>query len=369
MLWGEMGFLLLYGALIFLADGAQNESEGGLKLCANESVVILRKEFIQALREPRMRFLLFFPPMLQLVVFGFAVNLDVDHARIAWMDMDRTPESRDLRGALRRLRPLRRGGHAAQRSRSTPDLLDRGTGARRGARAARLRARIWRAARRPRCRCCSTAPIPTPRRWSRLCRQVIAAYSNDVMTGAEPRIADHQGGIRGPGVARECSHPGRRLRESRVWFNPDLYSRNYFVPGVAANILMMVTLMLTSLAIIREKEIGTMEQLMVTPDAAHRADARQDAALRPGRDGQLLVIVTGGALLIFHVPFRGSFCCCSSVLGPVPDDQPGRGTASLDHFAYAAAGQYGIVLFHHAGVHAKRLRVSRSATCRWWCSI
>ena len=59
--------------------------------------IILRKELIQALREPRMRVLLFLPPMIQLLVFGFAVNLDVDHARIAWMDMDRTPASRDLR--------------------------------------------------------------------------------------------------------------------------------------------------------------------------------------------------------------------------------------------------------------------------------
>src|SRR5437660_4832829 len=59
--------------------------------------VILRKEFIQALREPRMRVLLFVPPMIQLLVFGFAVNLDVDHVRIAWMDMDRTPMSRELR--------------------------------------------------------------------------------------------------------------------------------------------------------------------------------------------------------------------------------------------------------------------------------
>src|SRR5205823_13418576 len=59
--------------------------------------VILRKEFIQALREPRMRVLLFVPPIVQLLVFGFAVNLDVDHARIAWMDMDRTPASRELR--------------------------------------------------------------------------------------------------------------------------------------------------------------------------------------------------------------------------------------------------------------------------------
>ena len=58
--------------------------------------MIMRKELIQALREPRMRFLLFIPPMIQLLVFGYAVNLDVDRARVAWMDMDRTPESRDL---------------------------------------------------------------------------------------------------------------------------------------------------------------------------------------------------------------------------------------------------------------------------------
>src|SRR5207248_5898757 len=59
--------------------------------------VILRKEFIQALREPRMRVLLFIPPVVQLLIFGFAVNLDVDHTRIGWMDMDRSPLSRELR--------------------------------------------------------------------------------------------------------------------------------------------------------------------------------------------------------------------------------------------------------------------------------
>ncbi len=62
--------------------------------------VVIRKELIQALREPRMRVLLFLPPMIQLIVFGFAVNLDVDHMHIAWMDMDRTPLSRELRAAF-----------------------------------------------------------------------------------------------------------------------------------------------------------------------------------------------------------------------------------------------------------------------------
>src|SRR5438034_4245528 len=52
---------------------------------------------------------------------------------------------------------------------------------------------------------------------------------------------------------------------TRVWFNPDLRSRNYFVPGVVVNIITLVTLSLTAMAIVREKEIGTMEQLLVTP--------------------------------------------------------------------------------------------------------
>ena len=58
---------------------------------------IVRKELKQSLREPRMRATLFVPPLVQLLVFGYAVSLDVDHARIAWMDLDRSAESRELR--------------------------------------------------------------------------------------------------------------------------------------------------------------------------------------------------------------------------------------------------------------------------------
>jgi ABC-2 type transport system permease protein len=57
---------------------------------------LVRKEFIQLLREPRMRALLFVPPLLQLIIFGYAVTLDLDNAKIAWMDGDMTPESRAL---------------------------------------------------------------------------------------------------------------------------------------------------------------------------------------------------------------------------------------------------------------------------------
>ena len=61
---------------------------------------IVYKEFRQTLREPRMRILLFVPPLVQLLVFGYAVNLDVDHVRIAWFDRDHTSQSRDLLAAF-----------------------------------------------------------------------------------------------------------------------------------------------------------------------------------------------------------------------------------------------------------------------------
>src|SRR3954471_13984812 len=64
-------------------------------------IVILRKEIIQLFREPRMRGLLFIPPLLQLIIFGYAVTLDVDNAKIAWMDGDNTPASRALLARFR----------------------------------------------------------------------------------------------------------------------------------------------------------------------------------------------------------------------------------------------------------------------------
>jgi ABC-2 type transport system permease protein len=92
---------------------------------------------------------------------------------------------------------------------------------------------------------------------------------------------------------------------SRVWFNPDLKSRNYFIPGVVTNIIMVVTVILTAMAIVREKEIGTMEQLMVTP--IRPVELMIGKMIPFALIGLVdVVLVTAGALLIFQVPFLGS---------------------------------------------------------------
>jgi ABC-2 type transport system permease protein len=125
--------------------------------------------------------------------------------------------------------------------------------------------------------------------------QIVSGYAGRVIGDLARRLAGGAGA------------PERPVRaETRVWFNPTLESRNYFVPGVIANIVMIMTLMLTAMAIVREKEIGTMEQLMVTPLRA--------VELILGKTAPFALVglfnmslVTGAALAIFGVPLRGSF--------------------------------------------------------------
>ena len=121
------------------AGDAETEPEGGVNYVGTDSSHP-RKEFRQALREPRMRMLLFLPPLVQFIIFGYAVNLDVDHARIAWMDMDRTPESRDLRGRFEGSGRFDVVAMPAQRRRGAARAGPR-PGAGRGAGAAGVRAR------------------------------------------------------------------------------------------------------------------------------------------------------------------------------------------------------------------------------------
>jgi ABC-2 type transport system permease protein len=127
--------------------------------------------------------------------------------------------------------------------------------------------------------------------------QVVARYAARIQRRypTSGRMVSHPGSVRGPLLSAE----------SRIWFNVDLKSQNYFVPGVVVNIIALVTMMLTSMAIVREKEIGTMEQLMVTP--IRPMELMLGKTLPFAAVGLLeVLLVTGAALLIFRIPFRGS---------------------------------------------------------------
>ncbi len=263
---------------------------------------IIRKEFIQALRDPRMRGMLLIPPLLQLLIFGYAVNLDVDTANIAWMDQDNTPQSRDLRAGFEG------SGHFIIKAtpgdeRQMQALLDRGQvdGV------IRVLPGFARDVTRGRATSVQVLLDGTNSNTASLvsgyASQVIASYSQEA--SSEAQRARMVGGTMSAGGAISVPMPQVVVR-SRVWYNPDLKSRNYFIPGVVVNIITIVTLSLTAMAIVREKEIGTMEQLMVTP--IRPVELILGKTLPFVLVGYWdLILVTGAAMLIFHVPFNGSF--------------------------------------------------------------
>jgi ABC-2 type transport system permease protein len=261
--------------------------------------VIIRKEFIQAFREPRLRMLLFVPPVVQLVVFGFAVNLDVDHARIAWMDMDRTPLSRELRARFEGsgrfdVVALPASEEDVQRA------LDRGE--------AQAVVRVLPDFERDVKRREPTQVQVLVDGTNSNTASLVSSYAGEVIADFAGAVMEQQRNVqvltRSPGAPVNSAVPQVTAR-TRVWFNPDLYSRNYFVPGVVANIIMMVTLMLTALAIVREKEIGTMEQLMVTP--VRPLELMLGKTLPFAVVGLVdVALITSVALLLFRSPFRGS---------------------------------------------------------------
>ena len=263
---------------------------------------IMRKEFLQVLRDPRMRAMLFMPPLIQLLVFGYAANLDVNTARIAWMDQDHSTASRELLSEFQgsgRFLIIAEPDSDAKMQR----LLDQATvdGV------VRVMPGFARDVERGR-----TASVQvlldgtnsnTASIVSVYAAQTIARYSSEVMM--QLQRSKMVAGTMASGGAMNAAAP-RITARSRVWFNPDLKSRNYFIPGVVVNIITLVTLMLTAMAIVREKEIGTMEQLMVTPIRPMELILGKTLPfVLVGLWDMILVMVA--SLVVFHIPFAGNF--------------------------------------------------------------
>lgn len=257
------------------------------------------KELKQTLREPRMRAALMMPPLIQLLIFGYAVNLDVEHAKLAWMDQDRTIESRELLEAFTgsgRFTIVEQVDSEA----ATQLVLDQGRAE------GVVRILPGFAADIARGRSASVQILVdgtnsnTASIVSNQCSQVIQRFSSTKLAALQRQK------LVGRAVERPLFAPLPTLVvEPRVWFNPELRSRNYFVPGILANIIMLVTLSLTSMAIVREKEIGTMEQLMVTPIRPFELILGKTLPFAAIALVQLAFICIA-AMLVFQVPLHGS---------------------------------------------------------------
>jgi ABC-2 type transport system permease protein len=272
---------------------------------------IIRKEFRQAFRDSKTRGMLFLPPLIQLLIFGYAVNLDVESARIAWMDQDQTFESRQLRTEFEGSGRFEISA-APENEKEMQRLLDRGQ----VLGIVRVLPGFARDIQRGRTTSVQVLLDGSNSNEASIvsgyAAQTIARYSSKVILQVqrEKLLARFDG----QGEPVHIAAPQIESR-SRVWFNPDLHSRNYFVPGVVVNIITLVTLSLTAMAIVREKEIGTMEQLMVTP--IRPIELILGKALPFVLIGFWdMLLVVAASLVIFHVPFQGSFLllCFASFL-------------------------------------------------------
>jgi len=214
---------------------------------------MLRKEFIQTLRDPHTRFLLIGPPIIQMLVFGYAATMEVKHVALAALDLDNTQESRelisrfsgsryfDLEKFARRRDELREGVDrgdfllALEIHSGFAQRLRNGQGA-------SVQVLVD-------CSNSNTALVALGY-LSQIGARFASDYAADRLRRTAPQLASFR--------------PQVEL-ETRPWFNESLNSQWYFVPGVIGNLMLIMVMMLTAFAVVRERELGTLEQIMVTP--------------------------------------------------------------------------------------------------------
>jgi len=251
---------------------------------------LVRKEFKQLFRDERMRRMIFVSPILQLIIFGYAVSTDVRRVSLFVVDHDHTQASRALVDALTAGDYFRVVGRS-DRTSDIADALDHGH---------------------------ATAALQIPPHYARDLQTAVSrgfqggegAHVQLVVDGTNSNVATIALGYaeqiirtHGLGQLGVTITPPVDLRE-RAWFNPALVSRNYNIPAVIGTIMLMMSLMLTSLAVVRERELGTLEQLMVSPLTPGELIAGKTIPF-----GIIalfdLVVITAVALAWFHIPFLG----------------------------------------------------------------
>jgi ABC-2 type transport system permease protein len=215
---------------------------------------IARKEFYHLIRDFRSLYLAFAIPLLLILLFGYALSLDVDNVKTVVVDYNRTALSRDFISRLDASAYFNVIRYLPG-NREVTEYMDNG----------------W-----------ATMAIVIPPDWTEKIESDREAPLQIILDGSDPNFASMSAGY----ITRYVSEYNNRLLEDflnrrgmekirqpvsgaiRVWFNEDLESRNFIVPGIIAIIIMIVGAMLTSLIIAREYENGTMETIFSLPISA-----------------------------------------------------------------------------------------------------
>jgi len=202
-------------------------------------------------RNPVLIRMLLAAPIIQLILFGYAATTDVKDVPVVVCDQSKTPESREITAAIGASYSFDLIGHV-QDPREIKTALDAGI----AQLALHMRPDFARDLRRG-----DAAAIALYIDGS---DSIIASTAASYMVGLLENQAQR---IRAERLTRAGVHLSAPTVEMvpRVWFNPDLRSANYMVPGVFGLIIMIITTVWTAQSIVREREVGTLEQLLVTP--------------------------------------------------------------------------------------------------------
>ncbi len=253
---------------------------------------LMRKEVRQTLRDPQALRVVLVAPLVQLIIFGYAVNTDIRQAAVILFDRDHTSVSRELG------QTLTASGHfrivqTAERPQDLVDALDHGR--------AILGVEIPRgfegdlAAGSP-----ATVQVLVDGTMSNTAT-VAQAYASQIILRFGQR---HSATVARTATAAGVL-PGVDLR-MRAWYNPNLESRIYNVPAVMGSVMMLMSLLLTTLAVVRERELGTLEQLMVSPLKPVEMILGKTVPV-VGIALLDLTVIASVAILWFGIPMRGSF--------------------------------------------------------------
>ncbi|OGQ00050.1 MAG: ABC transporter permease, partial [Deltaproteobacteria bacterium RBG_19FT_COMBO_52_11] len=260
---------------------------------------MLIKEFIQVFRDPRMRIILFIPPIMQLIVFGYAANTDIRNISLAIYDLDRSPESREMierfsSSGYFRITRQAKDPHEIRRwmdegSISAALQIDEGF-------AREILKRQGTAIQI----IVDGTDSNTASVVMAYAQRIAAEYSRQVLENRLNRLPDIP-----PSLKKPFFRKGGVQVQSRSFFNPNLESRNFYVPGIIALLIMLVTLILTCMAIVREREIGTMEQIIVSP--IRPVELILGKTIPFALIGYIdVALVTLVGVFLFEVPIRGS---------------------------------------------------------------
>lgn len=248
---------------------------------------LARKEFIQTFRDKRMLFPIFGAPIIQLILFGYAVTTDIKHTPTAVLDFDLTSLSRNLISSFSQT-DLFDLDYKPQTYKTMEALLQSGK---------------------------IQAGLVIPVNFEKNLKKGSQSSLQIILDGTDANSATIILNYISQITAKYSENLFKNLKNTnitglaelrpRIWFNPELKSSIYMVPGVICLILLLTTLLLTSMAITKERELGTIEQLIVSPIRPWELILGKTIPFVFIGLADIILIILAGKL-IFNLPIRGS---------------------------------------------------------------